>query len=291
MTPLRFDVRARGALTLAFVLVLAGGRPAAAAGELENPQELFWSRLEALCGQAFAGRLDEAAPGTGETFAGRTLTMHVRRCTADRIEIPFHLGENRSRTWILTRTAGGLRLKHDHRHADGSEERLTQYGGDTLEPGTPTRQEFPADLFTARLLPAAATNIWALELEPGVRFVYELRRAGDERRFAVEFDLSQPIAPPPPPGVRSSRALGRESGIGFFRQAAHGFPPVSAGVAQRQCNGFVNRRLSVRIRPPAPPPPWRPGEVPGQLFPLSSPCLPVPFLPNPIPPFRPPQRQ
>lgn len=164
-----------------------------------DPQATFWRHLTALCGQAFAGRLVEAAPATRETFAGHAVVMHVRRCAQDRIEIPFHLGENRSRTWIVTRTTAGLRLQHEHRREDGSVERLTQYGGSTVEPGTATRQEFPADEFTARLLPPAATNVWAIELEPGVRFLYELRRVGDDRRFAVEFDLSQPIDSPPPP--------------------------------------------------------------------------------------------
>ena len=48
--------------------------------------------------------------------------MHVRECSEDAIRIPFHVGEDRSRTWVVTRTANGLRLKHDHRHEDGSEE-------------------------------------------------------------------------------------------------------------------------------------------------------------------------
>jgi hypothetical protein len=66
--------------------------------------------------------------------------MHVRRCEEDEIQIPLHVGENRSRTWIITRTDTGLRLKHDHRHPDGSEEEQTQYGGDTEDSGTATEQ-------------------------------------------------------------------------------------------------------------------------------------------------------
>jgi hypothetical protein len=41
------------------------------------------------------------------------------------------------------------------------------------------------------------TNVWAVEVEPGALFAYELRRPG--RFFRVEFDLKRPIAPPPPP--------------------------------------------------------------------------------------------
>jgi hypothetical protein len=160
-------------------------------------------RIAQHCGQAFEGRILVDVPATpDDPFAGQRLVMHVRRCDADRIEIPFHVGENRSRTWVLTRTATGLRLKHDHRHEDGTPDVLTMYGGDTTSPGTAIRQEFPVDaesiaLFQAQGRAASVTNTWAMEIEPGRRFLYELTRPGG-RRFQVEFDLTRPIAPPPP---------------------------------------------------------------------------------------------
>jgi hypothetical protein len=49
------------------------------------------------------------------------------------------------------------------------------------------------------LLPAAKTNIWTIEVEPGARFVYALRREGIDRRYRIEFDLSRRVAAPPPP--------------------------------------------------------------------------------------------
>ena len=52
---------------------------------------------------------------------------------------------------MVTRTATGLRLKHDHRHEDGSEDSRSQYGGDSRAPGTGSRQEFPADDFSKAL--------------------------------------------------------------------------------------------------------------------------------------------
>src|SRR5690606_19813992 len=113
--------------------------------------------------------------------------------------IPFHVGDDRSRTWVLSRTDSGLRLKHDHRHEDGSEDAITQYGGETRTQGTPTTQEFYADAYTADLLPAAATNVWAMEVVPKQRFAYSLRREGTDRRFRVEFDLTRPADPPPSP--------------------------------------------------------------------------------------------
>jgi hypothetical protein len=163
-----------------------------------GPQEAFWSALRTLCDGAFAGTVVESSP-PDTSFAGRRLVMHVRECADDTIRIPFHVGEDRSRTWVLTRTADGLRLKHDHRHEDGSEDALTQYGGDTVEPGTAERQEFAADSATAAMLPVAATNVWTVEVLPGDRFVYALRREGTDRRFRVEFDLTAPVLPPPPP--------------------------------------------------------------------------------------------
>ena len=160
-------------------------------------QDEFWQRLTALCGQAFEGRMTEGTAASDAAFGGQRMVMHVRRCSENEIHIPFHVGENRSRTWVITRTPTGLRLKHDHRHEDGSEDAVTQYGGDTTEPGTAARQDFAADEFTAKLIPAAKTNIWTMIVEPGKTFTYALRREAENRRFRVEFDLTKPVAPPP----------------------------------------------------------------------------------------------
>lgn len=185
----------RTPLLLAAPLLLAG---CAATRPAPSPHDAVWRDLTALCGKAFPGTVVEA-PANDTTFAGRTLVMHVRSCADSVIRIPFHVGDNRSRTWVLTRTAAGLRLKHDHRHEDGSEDAVTQYGGDLRVPHAPGLYEFPADTFTARLLPAARTNVWTVALEPGTRFAYALRREGTDRRFRIEFDLTKPIDPPPAP--------------------------------------------------------------------------------------------
>ena len=182
------------AVTLAACRGTAETRPAGTV----TTQDSFWSGVQALCGQAFQGRLTEGN-ASDSTFRGATLVMHVRHCTSDEIRIPFHAGADRSRTWVLTRPAGGLRLKHDHRHADGTEDRVTQYGGDTRVSGTAERQEFHADAHTAALIPAARTNVWTVEVVPGTRFAYALRREGTDRRFRVEFDLRAPVPAPPPP--------------------------------------------------------------------------------------------
>jgi hypothetical protein len=57
----------------------------------------------------------------------------------------IHVGENRSRTWIFSRTVQGILLKHHHRHEDGSEDAVTQYGSWTTLRGSASQQFFPTD--------------------------------------------------------------------------------------------------------------------------------------------------
>ena len=169
-----------------------------------RPADAFMARLQSLCGQAFEGRVVTDDPADADMRSQR-LVMHVRECAANEVRIPFHVGDDRSRTWVITRTGVGLRLKHDHRHADGSSDELTMYGGDTASAGTAVRQEFPVDadsiaLFTRTNRSVSNTNVWAIEVGPSV-FAYELRRPPipGGRFFRVEFDLTRPVAAPPPP--------------------------------------------------------------------------------------------
>jgi len=162
--------------------------PEAAPFDLPAEQEAFWTSLEALCGMAFEG-----------TDAEVRRVMHVRQCFLGEIRIPLHVDEDRSRTWIVTRQPHGLRLKHDHRHPDGTDEEITQYGGDTREAGSATTQEFHADVFTAELVPGAGNNIWTMEIHPGELFAYQLVRTGEDWVVRWEFDLTAPVDPPPAP--------------------------------------------------------------------------------------------
>ncbi len=173
------------------------------AGGPAAPVDGFLAAIARHCGQAFAGRVLVDQPASPDNaFAGKALVMHVRDCGAEQVRIPFHVGDDHSRTWVLTRTPAGLRLKHDHRHADGSSDAVTMYGGDTADAGTAVRQAFPVDAesvatFEREGLKASVTNTWAVEIEPGKRFLYELSRPGG-RLFQVEFDLSRPVPLPPP---------------------------------------------------------------------------------------------
>ncbi|MFN3370332.1 MAG: hypothetical protein ACK4Z0_02260 [Sphingomonadaceae bacterium] len=170
------------------------------------PPSTAFTPLSPDCGRAYAGRMVSSDAADAD-MAGISMVMHVRVCDAGGVQIPFHVGDDRSRTWFLTQTPAGLRLKHRHRHADGSLDRRTFYGGTATEPPLPLagggwRQQFPVDddskrLFVAEGIPQSTTNVWAIEHVPGRLFAYELRREG--RYFRVEFDLTRPVDLPPPP--------------------------------------------------------------------------------------------
>ncbi|HZI00026.1 MAG TPA: hypothetical protein VEX63_02695 [Flavisolibacter sp.] len=156
-------------------------------------QHPFLQSLQPLCGKSFEGKtvfpLDDKDP-----FAGKRLIMHVSSCKSNEIRIPFHVGEDRSRTWMLTTDANGLLLKHDHRHADGTPDSVTMYGGYANTAGNAVQQFFPADDYTAKLIPAAATNEWNMVIsEDRKTFSYILKRNG-QLRFRADFDLTRPVS-------------------------------------------------------------------------------------------------
>lgn len=192
---------------IAIAALLALGLSAAAEAKTVSAAPLvsipshdaFFASLRRHCGKAFEGKVavdNPASPG----FEGR-LVMHVRTCTDTQLQIPFHVGDDHSRTWIISKTGSGLSLKHDHRHQDGSSDTSTMYGGHTLDAGWANVQSFPADqyskeLFTAAGNPQSNGNTWQIFVYPE-RFSYRLVREG--REFRVDFDLSKPVALPPTP--------------------------------------------------------------------------------------------
>lgn len=207
----------RAALRLAPTALLLLAACATAVPPTADPQDAFWAALSSHCGKAYAGRMVTADAADAD-LAGRPMVMAVRDCSPASIAVPFHVQRadgswDRSRTWLVTRNAaGGLRLKHDHRHEDGTSDAVTMYGGDTATRGTPRAQSFPVDAdsiasFTRAGLAASVTNVWTIAVDPagtaGGTYAYELRRtvaggAPAERHFRVEFDLTRPIALPPP---------------------------------------------------------------------------------------------
>ena len=164
------------------------------------PQDEFFRAISELCGKAFSGTVT-IDNDSNDSFANKRLIMHVRRCDETQLQIPFHVGEDASRTWVITKTGSGLSLKHDHRHRDGTEDVLSQYGGHTVDAGWAQVQSFPADqyskeLFVANAIPQSVGNTWQMYIYPE-RFTYRLIRQG--REFRVDFDLTKPVDVPPAP--------------------------------------------------------------------------------------------
>jgi hypothetical protein len=195
--PRRLATLALAPLAALALALAASAAPAATAGDTEA----FWGALQALCGNAYAGTMSTSDPADAD-LAGKPMLMHVRTCTGEEVQIPFHVGEDRSRVWVLTRTEDGLRFKHHHRHEDGSPDEVTFYGGDDDGQGSAGERRFPADehsreMFERTGRPQAVANVWSLELVPGERFSYALRRPG--RHFQVDFDLRATVPAPPPP--------------------------------------------------------------------------------------------
>ena len=72
------------------------------------------------------------------------------------------------------------------RHADGTPDEVTLYGGVAVDAGSALSQSFPADRYTANLIPEAATNEWFLSFSAdGQELTYYLERHGKARFKAV----------------------------------------------------------------------------------------------------------
>lgn len=159
-----------------------------------NQAKIFWNNLKQHCGKAYEGKLAESIKD--DAFSGKKLVMYVLACDENTIKIPFYVGEDRSRTWVLTLEGDRIKLKHDHRHEDGTEDSITQYGGISTNSGLKDLQFFPADEETALLIPAAASNVWWITLNEN-SFSYNLKRLGSDRpQFTVSFTLNNPIETP-----------------------------------------------------------------------------------------------
>ncbi len=230
ITSLRFAATGIAALALTATCTQPADGDAASPAAGADTQAEFWAALSTHCGKAYAGQLTSEDEADAD-FVGKAMVMQVRECSDTRIAIPFHIETepgvwDRSRTWLITKTDAGLRLKHDHRHEDGEEDAVTMYGGDTADAGTAMRQEFPVDAESIALFErpefdgaycASIVNTWSVEVDPAgsetPTFAYTLTRPirmgrpkSDEgscearylgRTFRVEFDLANEVEAPP----------------------------------------------------------------------------------------------
>lgn len=190
------------------VMVLAVAGVSGAALACKN---MVLETLAAQCGKAFEGRviLDTEA---SDAWADQRIVMHIRDCDEKQIKIPLHVGDNRSRVWILTDVGDGLtRLKHDHRHADGHPDDVTLYGGTSVTPGAQVLS-FPVDaesiaMFEANGLTASVNNTWHMRAGDGT-FQYQLTRPSG-RDFIIEFNMTNPVPVPPPAWDKAGHQGGR----------------------------------------------------------------------------------
>jgi hypothetical protein len=165
---------------------------------MASPADEYWDNLLKLCGNSYEGEL--ITHPEGETgFVDQRLVMHVRDCSEERIRIPFVVGDNLSRTWVLTRRDGRIELKHDHRYEDGTPEEVTMYGGTSTNEGRANEQYFPADEQTRQVIEEAFSNVWVMRVFPEEKFTYGLWRLGTPRVFQVDFDLTETVDEPPAP--------------------------------------------------------------------------------------------
>ena len=148
-------------------------------------QSAFFNTLSSLCGQRFEGLMTFPLEGQ-DSFSGKLLVAEFASCSEAQVKIPFAVGEDRSRTWIVSKLANGLQLKHDHRHEDGSPDEINMYGGSTKNQGVALSQSFSADAHTATIIPEASTNVWTISFsEDNSELTYHLDRHQQDRFTAV----------------------------------------------------------------------------------------------------------
>jgi hypothetical protein len=168
-------------------LLLAASLATGTAANAADSRDQFMSTLRSQCGQHFEGGLTYAIDPKND-FAGKKMSADVI-CNATDVRIPVLVGEDRSRTWIFTRTASALDLRHDHRHPDGTPDAVTLYGGLANDAGTAVSQSFLADAHTFKVFPGSETNVWTTSFSAdGSVLTYHLDRHSKPR---IEFVLKR----------------------------------------------------------------------------------------------------
>ena len=186
-------------------ITLTACRPAEVreqAAAAETPAfEQFFQAFAQHCGNAYPGGLTLEPEGDDMLTGTELLIVHFRECGDDQLKLPFHIeleaeqSWDRSRTWIITRHAGGLELRHDHRKPCGSPDDRTMYGGFSVGGGEAFSQLFQS---VERTEESGYFRGWRIELVPGERYTYGTVR-GDDWSWRIDFDLTGPLTELPPP--------------------------------------------------------------------------------------------
>lgn len=182
--------RVLASLPLAAILV-------GCAGSSSKPSDTFFENMTALCGQTVSGNVISEQEVDADWRASDLVVGPVT-CEPDTIRLPLAVGEDTSRTWVLSRMDGDLIFRHEHVEPDGSPSAVTQYGGAAREGGTASRQDFPADAatkanFQENGLTASLPNVWTLSLDND-QLLYALARPATNtdpaRDFRAAFQLN-----------------------------------------------------------------------------------------------------
>lgn len=164
-----------------------------------SPSDAFFENMQTICDRTVEGQVISDQEVDAQWRAA-TLVVGPVSCESDVIRMPLAVGDDHSRTWVLSETDEGLLFRHEHIEPDGTPSPVTQYGGLAASGGTATQQAFPADAstkanFTENGIARSNTNIWTLSLE-GDELRYSLARPATEaepaRDFRAVFDLSDP---------------------------------------------------------------------------------------------------
>jgi len=166
--------------------------------ELSSEQYVFWAEIQKHCGKAYQGKLADATYHY-LPFDESNIVLHIRECSDTLTHITLNISDDYSRNLMLTQTETTLRLKHDHRNPDGTEEEISQYGGDAPKPGLNTRQIFFADAHTAEILPKRSDNFWFLDMMNDTTLAYGVHWPEYGHSIRIKFDLSVEVESPPAP--------------------------------------------------------------------------------------------
>lgn len=172
-----------------FAIGLCGG--VSHAQSTSETHAKFLENMKSFCGNSYAGTVIQ--PETPPRGFTDPLVAHFTICEENVMHIPFHVGENTSRTWMLTLTEDGLLFKHDHRYPDGTPERMTEYGGWATSEGTEFQQFFPADEYTISLRDNLRSHIWMMELADDMTIFRYSLYLYENLYFQADFDLTNPI--------------------------------------------------------------------------------------------------
>ena len=150
-----------------------------------DARDQYMATLKSLCGARFEGAMTYAIDPK-HAFANKLLVANFTKCSDTEVRVPLQVGEDRSRTWVITRGASGLDLRHDHRHEDGTPDAETMYGGLANANGSALSQSFFADAYTAKLIKGSDTNVWTISLSADKNtLTYHLDRNAKPRVEAV----------------------------------------------------------------------------------------------------------